>query len=231
MRRDGHFDQRLLAFVTLGLVAFGLVMVYSATSASAALGDGDPMSYLKRQAVYALIGVIADDGGRPLRLPPPPLPRAAAAPRRARPLRRRARPRARDQRRATLVPARPCELPAVRAREARPLPLRRRVPRAAPPAADVRRALQAPGTAHRDLLRADPARARPRNDDLSLRDDARRLPRRGRAGAASRGRVACSRRPWGCSRSGSSRTAARGSSASSTRGATRRARASRSSRR
>jgi len=58
MRRDGHFDQRLLAFVTLGLVAFGLVMVYSATSASAALGDGDPMSYLKRQAVYALLGVI-----------------------------------------------------------------------------------------------------------------------------------------------------------------------------
>jgi len=55
--RDGHFDQRLLAFVTLGLVAFGLVMVYSATSASATLGNGDPMSYLKRQAVYALIGV------------------------------------------------------------------------------------------------------------------------------------------------------------------------------
>ena len=58
MRRDGHFDQRLLAFVTLGLVAFGLVMVYSATSASAALGNGDPMSFLKRQAVYALVGVI-----------------------------------------------------------------------------------------------------------------------------------------------------------------------------
>jgi cell division protein FtsW len=58
MKRDGHFDQRLLAFVTLGLVSFGLVMVYSATSASAALGDGDPMSFLKRQAVYALLGVV-----------------------------------------------------------------------------------------------------------------------------------------------------------------------------
>ena len=57
MTRDGHFDQRLLAFVTLGLVAFGLVMVYSATSASAALGNGDPMSFLKRQTVYALVGV------------------------------------------------------------------------------------------------------------------------------------------------------------------------------
>ena len=58
MKAQGQFDQRLLALVTLGLVAFGLVMVYSATSASAALGDGDPMSYLKRQAIYALIGVV-----------------------------------------------------------------------------------------------------------------------------------------------------------------------------
>jgi len=55
---DGHADQRILAFVTLGLVAFGLVMVYSATSAAAAVGNGDPMSFLKRQAVYALIGVV-----------------------------------------------------------------------------------------------------------------------------------------------------------------------------
>jgi cell division protein FtsW len=33
-------------------------MVYSATSASAAIGNGDPMSFLKRQAVYALIGLV-----------------------------------------------------------------------------------------------------------------------------------------------------------------------------
>jgi cell division protein FtsW len=59
VRAQGQFDQRLLVLVTLGLVSFGLVMVYSATSASAALGDGDPMSYLKRQAVYALIGLVA----------------------------------------------------------------------------------------------------------------------------------------------------------------------------
>ncbi len=58
MRDDGRFDQRLLALVTLALVAFGLVMVYSATSASAALGNQDPMSYLKRQSVYALLGVV-----------------------------------------------------------------------------------------------------------------------------------------------------------------------------
>jgi cell division protein FtsW len=59
MRRgDGYADQRLVAFLTLGLVAFGLVMVYSATSASATLGNGDPMSFLKRQAVYAFVGVV-----------------------------------------------------------------------------------------------------------------------------------------------------------------------------
>jgi cell division protein FtsW len=57
-RSDGHTDQKIVAFVTLGLVAFGLVMVYSATSASAAIGNGDPMSFLKRQAVYALIGLV-----------------------------------------------------------------------------------------------------------------------------------------------------------------------------
>ena len=58
MRSKGHLDQRLLALITLGLVAFGLVMVYSATSASAALGDGDPMSFLKRQAIYACLGIV-----------------------------------------------------------------------------------------------------------------------------------------------------------------------------
>ena len=36
MSAQGQFDQRLLALVTLALVSFGLVMVYSATSASAA---------------------------------------------------------------------------------------------------------------------------------------------------------------------------------------------------
>ena len=57
MRSSGHLEQRVLTLVTLGLVAFGLVMVYSATSAAAALGDGNPMEYLQRQAVYAVLGV------------------------------------------------------------------------------------------------------------------------------------------------------------------------------
>ncbi len=57
MKANGQLEQRLLVLVTLALVAFGLVMVYSATSAAAALGNGDPITYLKRQGIYALLGV------------------------------------------------------------------------------------------------------------------------------------------------------------------------------
>jgi len=53
----GRVEVKILVLVTLALVAFGLVMVYSATSAAAALGDGDPSYYLKRQGVYAVLGV------------------------------------------------------------------------------------------------------------------------------------------------------------------------------
>jgi cell division protein FtsW len=55
--RRGQLESQLLILITLGLVAFGLVMVYSATSAPAALGNGDPMQYLKRQAIYAVLGL------------------------------------------------------------------------------------------------------------------------------------------------------------------------------
>jgi cell division protein FtsW len=58
MTGTGQLESRLLTLVTLGLVAFGLVMVYSATSAPAALGDGDPGYYLKKQGVYALAGLV-----------------------------------------------------------------------------------------------------------------------------------------------------------------------------
>ena len=54
--RKGQFEARLLLLVSSGLVAFGLVMVYSATSASAALENGDPAYYVKRQAIYAALG-------------------------------------------------------------------------------------------------------------------------------------------------------------------------------
>jgi cell division protein FtsW len=50
-------EWQLLVFVTLALTFFGLVMVYSATSASAALGNGNPIGYLERQGIYAAIGL------------------------------------------------------------------------------------------------------------------------------------------------------------------------------
>ncbi len=56
--KKGQLESHVLVLVTLGLVAFGLVMVYSATSAPAALAQTDPMSYLKKQGGYALFGVI-----------------------------------------------------------------------------------------------------------------------------------------------------------------------------
>ena len=56
--KRGDVESRLLILVTLGLVAFGLVMVYSATSAAAALGGKDPTYYLKRQGIYAALGIV-----------------------------------------------------------------------------------------------------------------------------------------------------------------------------
>jgi cell division protein FtsW len=55
----GGLEYHLLVVVTLGLVAFGLVMVYSASSARATLAADDPAYYLKRQAAYALLGIVA----------------------------------------------------------------------------------------------------------------------------------------------------------------------------
>jgi cell division protein FtsW len=56
--KKGQLEYHILILVTLALVAFGLVMVYSATSAKAAIGNGNPMSYLERQGIYALLGLI-----------------------------------------------------------------------------------------------------------------------------------------------------------------------------
>jgi len=56
--KKGQLDSHILVLVTLGLTAFGLVMVYSATSAPAAIGGGDSVFYLKRESIYAAIGVV-----------------------------------------------------------------------------------------------------------------------------------------------------------------------------
>jgi cell division protein FtsW len=55
--KKGQLEQQILLLVTLALVAFGLVMVYSATSASAALASGDSSYYLRKQGLYALFGL------------------------------------------------------------------------------------------------------------------------------------------------------------------------------
>jgi cell division protein FtsW len=56
--KKGQLEQQILLLVTLALVAFGLVMVYSATSASAALANGDSSYYLRKQGLYALVGLV-----------------------------------------------------------------------------------------------------------------------------------------------------------------------------
>ena len=50
-------ESNLLVLVTLALLAFGLVMVFSATSGSATVTSGNPAYYLMRQGISAAIGV------------------------------------------------------------------------------------------------------------------------------------------------------------------------------
>jgi cell division protein FtsW len=56
--KRGEFESRILILVTLGLLAFGLVTVYSATSAPAAVGGSNPNYYLERQGLYAILGIV-----------------------------------------------------------------------------------------------------------------------------------------------------------------------------
>ena len=48
---------RLLSGTVLALVCFGLVMVFSTSSATALLSDGDPLGLAMRQGAYALVGL------------------------------------------------------------------------------------------------------------------------------------------------------------------------------
>ena len=49
----------LLSATVLGLVCFGLVMVFSTSSTTALLNDGDPLGLVIRQGMYALAGLAA----------------------------------------------------------------------------------------------------------------------------------------------------------------------------
>ncbi|HLY86564.1 MAG TPA: putative lipid II flippase FtsW [Gaiellaceae bacterium] len=51
-----QFEWNLLVLVTAALVLFGLVMVYSATSGSAVLGNANPFGFVERQVAYAIVG-------------------------------------------------------------------------------------------------------------------------------------------------------------------------------
>ena len=60
-RRSGEaiapIEYHLLMLVTLALVAFGLIMVYSASSGTAVLFGRDPVSVLLKQGIYAALGI------------------------------------------------------------------------------------------------------------------------------------------------------------------------------
>lgn len=57
-RSYSYYDYSLL-FLTLFLVGFGLIMIYSTSSYSAQLVKNDSMYYLKRQGVSSILGIIA----------------------------------------------------------------------------------------------------------------------------------------------------------------------------
>lgn len=51
-----YFDYNLL-FLIIFIIAFGLVMLYSATAFTASLQEGNPAYYLKRQLVFSVLGL------------------------------------------------------------------------------------------------------------------------------------------------------------------------------
>lgn len=53
-----YYDVNLL-FLTLCLVGFGLLMIYSASSYTAQVNSGDPASFVKKQAFCAVLGLAA----------------------------------------------------------------------------------------------------------------------------------------------------------------------------
>ena len=52
-----QIEYHLLLLLTLGLVAFGLIMVYSASSGIAVVNGANPLSPLVRQGIYAVLGI------------------------------------------------------------------------------------------------------------------------------------------------------------------------------
>ena len=220
--KRAQLEANILILVTLGLVAFGLVMVYSATSARAAVGDGQPMFYLTRQAIFACVGLVA-------------LVVCARTPyvwwRRVAPtlLAVSIGLLAAVLSSATPSTARDAGFRSARSRSSRPSSRSSRSPSGSPATSRGRAAarrrrfgeLAKPlGLVAAVSMRADPARARPghgRRDRAHARRDARRRRHADEACSSARGASSSRSAP---SRSGSSRIAATASSASSTHGTT-----------
>ena len=227
VRSQGQFDQRLLALVTLALVVVRARHGVQRDVRVRRARRRRPMSYLKRQAVYALIGVVAMTALARFdyRLGTSPCRSSSSCSGSVSP----SSSSPRDQRRTPLVPARPASFQPSELASSRSASSPR-LPRPPPAPAHVRPARPPARPRDGHLLRAHPARARPGDDDLALPDDARDPARRGGARAPARGRGA----PGGGRRDDrhlGGAVPARGSSASSILGATRRAPASRSCRR
>jgi cell division protein FtsW len=55
-------EYHLLLLLTLGLVAFGLIMVYSASSGIAVVDGSNPLAPLLRQGAYAVLGILCMAG-------------------------------------------------------------------------------------------------------------------------------------------------------------------------
>lgn len=55
---DGNFEYVFLAIVTMGMLALGVVMVFSASLARAYFENQDSYYYLKRELLFAAIGVV-----------------------------------------------------------------------------------------------------------------------------------------------------------------------------
>lgn len=62
-------EYHLLLLLTLGLVAFGLIMVYSASSGVAVVDGHNPLATLVRQGIYAIIGIGCMAGAARFRYP------------------------------------------------------------------------------------------------------------------------------------------------------------------
>ena len=54
---DQYFDYSMLA-VLIFLICFGLVMLFSTSSYSALIKQGDSMFYLKRQLIFCAVGFL-----------------------------------------------------------------------------------------------------------------------------------------------------------------------------